>query len=221
MAASVAAIGSAARAVLALLVALVARILAATLRVTLVRDGAEPDGPLIYAFLHGQQLPLLRYPRPRPTAAVVSLSRDGSLQAGVLGKLGFGILRGSSSSGGARALGSSLGWLGRGRDLALAVDGPRGPAGRSKPGVIWLSQKARARIVPVACHVGAGIRLERSWDRFLIPWPFARVRIVAGAPWKPWEKDWTEERKLAYLDSLIGGLAEQAATPAARPCPSS
>jgi lysophospholipid acyltransferase (LPLAT)-like uncharacterized protein len=24
--------------------------------------------------------------------------------------------------------------------------------------------------------------LRRAWDRFLVPWPFARVVVVAGAP---------------------------------------
>jgi hypothetical protein len=40
--------------------------------------------------------------------------------------------------------------------------------------------------------------------------PFATVPILSGAHFRPWEKDWTEQRKLAYLDSLIAALAERA-----------
>jgi lysophospholipid acyltransferase (LPLAT)-like uncharacterized protein len=165
---------------------------------------------VIYAFLHGQQLPLLNYPRARATAALVSRSRDGGLQARVLGRLGFGIVRGSSSSGGASALASCLEWLRSGRSLALAVDGPRGPAGASKPGVIFLAERTRAPIVPVACAASRGARLASAWDGFLLPAPFALTCIIAGRPYRPWEKDWTGERKLAYLDSLISDLSRRA-----------
>jgi lysophospholipid acyltransferase (LPLAT)-like uncharacterized protein len=191
-------------------VAVAARVLGWTLQVRLRRAMAGRDGPVIYAFLHGQQLPLLRYPRPAPTAALVSLSRDGSLQARALRLLGLEILRGSSSRGGARGLKASLDWLAAGGDLALAVDGPRGPAGRAKPGVIYLAERSRASIVPVACSASRARRLAGAWDSFLLPMPFATVPIHSGPPYRPWQKDWTEQRKLAYLDSLLAALAERA-----------
>lgn len=200
-----------------LAVAAAARLLGVTLQVKLRRIRSRLEGPVIYAFMHGHQLPLLRYPLPRPTAALVSLSRDGALQARILGRLGFTILRGSSSRGGAAGLKASLDWLERGHDLALAVDGPRGPAGRAKPGVIFLAERARAAIVPVACSASRGRRLAATWDSFLLPLPFATIAIHSGAPFRPWEKDWTEKRKLAYLDSLIATLAERADREATAP----
>ena len=198
------------RAVLATVIALAARVLTWTLRVRIGRDGEEPDGPVIYAFMHGHQLPLLRYPRKRPTAALVSRSQDGSLQARVLRLFGMRVLRGSSSTGGAQALRSCLDWLLSGGSLALAVDGPVGPAGTSKPGVIVLAERARASIVPIACSARPSARLRGTWDSFLLPAPFARVPVLAGGPYRPWEKDWTDGRKLAYLDSLISDLANRA-----------
>jgi lysophospholipid acyltransferase (LPLAT)-like uncharacterized protein len=197
-------------AILGVLVAALAALLGRTLRVRLLAEHGDPGGPVIYAFLHGHQLPLLRYPRPRPTAAIVSLSRDGSLQSRILGLLGFEILRGSSSAGGASALRGSLEWLRQGGDLAMAVDGPRGPAGSAKPGVIYLAEKARACIVPLACSASHGRRLHGAWDAFLLPAPFSTVPIVSATPFRPWEKDWTQKRKLAYLDSLIAQLARRA-----------
>jgi hypothetical protein len=192
------------------LVATLARLLAATLDVEVHAPEATPQ-PVIYAFLHGQQLALLRFPRPGRTAAVVSLSRDGDLQARVLARLGLDVIRGSSSAGGAGALRRSLSWLAQGRHLALAVDGPRGPAGRCKPGVVWLSQRTRIPIVPVACASSSSRRLARTWDGFVIPAPFARACLFAGEPFRPWEKRWTEERKLTYLDAAIAELAARAA----------
>jgi lysophospholipid acyltransferase (LPLAT)-like uncharacterized protein len=197
-------------ALLGVAIAAVARALSWTLKARIRRKEEDPGGPVIYAFCHGHQLPLLRYPRPRPTAALVSLSRDGSLQARVLGLLGFRILRGSSSSGGAAALKTCLEWLGGGGDLALAVDGPRGPAGKTKPGVLFIADRAQAPIVPVACSASRGTRLRRAWDGFLVPAPFARVPILSGEIFRPWEKEWTDERKLAYLDSEIAALVDQA-----------
>jgi lysophospholipid acyltransferase (LPLAT)-like uncharacterized protein len=195
---------------LALAISLVARVWIRTLRVRLHQRGESADGPLIHAFLHGQQLPLLRYPLRRPAAALVSHSRDGSLSALVLDRLGFRILRGSSTRGGAAALRSCLEWLGSAGNLVLAVDGPRGPAGMAKPGVIQLAEKAHVPILPVACAASAGRKLARSWDGFLLPAPFCRVPILAGPEFRPWEKNWTDERKLAYLDSLIAELADRA-----------
>jgi hypothetical protein len=59
------------------------------------------------------------------------------------------------------------------------VDGPRGPAGIVKPGVVMLAYTADAAIVPL--HVSANRAwIMNSWDRFLIPKPFARVRIEFG-----------------------------------------
>ncbi len=197
-------------AVLAYLVAMAARLIGLTLRVRLRVRSRMAKGPVIYAFLHGQQMALLRYPRPRATAALVSLSQDGALQARVLSHLGLDIIRGSTSTGGAAALSASLSWLASGRDLAVAVDGPRGPAGRSKPGTIWLSQKARAPIIPVACAASTAHRLRGAWDSFMIPVPFARVPIHSGEPFRPWEMDWTDQRKLSYLDSLLSDLSARA-----------
>ena len=198
------------RALFGFAVAVIARVLTWTLRVEVTHQTDMLTGPIIYAFLHGHQLALLRFPRPRPTAAIVSHSRDGQLQARVLATLGLEVIRGSSSAGGAAALKSSMEWLEGGRDLALAIDGPRGPAGKAKPGVIWLSQKTRVPIVPVACTASPARHLHGTWDSFMIPLPFARVPIRTGVAFKPWEQDWTQERKLTYLDSLISDLESSA-----------
>jgi lysophospholipid acyltransferase (LPLAT)-like uncharacterized protein len=154
--------------------------------VTLVVDPAletAADRPWVLAFLHGKQWPLLAWKRRRKTVVMVSLSDDGQIQSRALSTLGLVVVRGSSSRGGARALAGLVRSLkDRGHDAAFAVDGPRGPYGVPKPGVVMAARAAGAVIVPMGSAMGAGKRFVRAWDRFELAWPFARVAVVLGAP---------------------------------------
>ncbi|MBN1772837.1 MAG: lysophospholipid acyltransferase family protein [Deltaproteobacteria bacterium] len=165
----------------AALVSLLARLLVRTLRVTFVGPSpATLPHPCVYAFAHGRQVPLLRWPRPR-TAVLASLSRDGRLQARVMRRFGFEVLDGSSSRGGARALAGALERLRGGLDLALAVDGPRGPRGVVKPGVVYLASRSGVFLIPMSSACVRAWRLQ-TWDGFALPWPFSRVVVVVGRP---------------------------------------
>jgi lysophospholipid acyltransferase (LPLAT)-like uncharacterized protein len=160
---------------------LVVRLWAATWRVRLVLEPGAETGPRVLAFWHGKQLPLVAV-RSRNAVALVSWSKDGELQTGVMRSLGLAVVRGSSSKGGATALRAVVSALARGLDAVFAVDGPRGPAGRAKPGALLAARLSGARMVPVGSAVSRATVLGRAWDRFTLPWPFARVVVVAGAP---------------------------------------
>ncbi len=164
------------------LLALAVRALAATWRVE--RPPWPAPGPCVVAFWHGEQLPMIALHRGLGLCGLASRSKDGALVAATLTRLGYRVVRGSSSRGGAEALVQSRTALREGASPAFAVDGPRGPAGAVAPGAEAL---ARAAQVPVVYGVvtAAGWR-ARSWDRFLVPWPFARVRVDYGV-WKPGE----------------------------------
>lgn len=138
--------------------------------------------PRVFAFFHGQQMALLAARQARRTAVVVSRSADGEIQAAVMRRLGFSVVRGSSSRGGAVALRAVVRELSAGRDAALAVDGPRGPRCVAKPGALLAARKSGAVVLPVASAAARVFVLGRAWDRFEIPWPFSRVTIVVGAP---------------------------------------
>jgi hypothetical protein len=136
-------------------------------------------GPVLYAFTHGVLLPLTFTHRDRGIRVLVSQSRDGEIIARILGRLGFDTARGSSSRGGDRAA-LKLAALGReGYDLAVTPDGPRGPRGSVAPGVAVVAARSGAPIVPVAVAARPAWN-ARSWDRFLVPPPFARVWVVYG-----------------------------------------
>lgn len=139
--------------------------------------------PSVFAFWHGRQMPLFGAGRGRPNVAMVSRSRDGELQAGILRACGIGTVRGSSSRGGARALGALVRRLARNGENALfAVDGPRGPRFVAKAGAAKAAALARAPLLPVGSGARWAFRLSRAWDEFLVVLPFSRVIVVVGEP---------------------------------------
>lgn len=170
------------------LLGLLARLWLATLRVRVVVDPALADRgehPWVFAFWHGTQWPLLAWRRRKPTVVMVSHSRDGAMQARALRLQGLGVVRGSSSRGGARGLAALVRRMRRGADAAFAVDGPRGPHGSVKGGAILAARAAGGMLVPMGAGVTRGIVLRKTWDQFQIAWPFSRVTVALGEPIDP------------------------------------
>ena len=119
----------------------------------------------------------------RHGAALISASRDGELLADAIKRFGFDVVRGSSSRLGASAILQLEGVLASGRDVVITPDGPRGPAYELGPGVIFLAQKSGTAVVPINMEYSSCWRIK-SWDRFIVPRPFARVRVIIGAPYR-------------------------------------
>jgi len=119
----------------------------------------------------------------RHGAALISASRDGELLADAIKRFGFDVVRGSSSRLGASAILQLEGVLASGRDVVITPDGPRGPAYKLGPGIIFLAQKSGAAVVPINMEYSSCWRIK-SWDRFIVPRPFARVRVIIGAPYR-------------------------------------
>ena len=181
------------RRLLGSILGVVARVWLATLRVRVRVDPAlegASDRPWVLAFFHGAQWPLLAWPRRRRTVVLVSLSRDGAMQARALEVQGFGVVRGSSSRAGARGLAALVRAMRRdGADAAFAVDGPRGPRGVVKGGAVVAARACGGVVVPMASAVRCGVVLRRSWDRLAIAWPFTRVDVAIGSPIEPGASD--------------------------------
>jgi lysophospholipid acyltransferase (LPLAT)-like uncharacterized protein len=168
---------------------IIARVWLATLRVRVSMDPALEalgDRPWVLVFWHGTQWPLLAWRRRRSTVVLVSLSRDGTMQARALSLQGLRVVRGSTSRGGVRGLAAIVRMMKRdGVDAAFAVDGPRGPRGVVQGGAIVAARAAGAVLVPMAGAVRHGMVLHRAWDRFAIAWPFSRVDVALGRPIDP------------------------------------
>jgi lysophospholipid acyltransferase (LPLAT)-like uncharacterized protein len=135
--------------------------------------------PVVMALWHGEMLPLLVYHRDRQIAVLVSEHGDGEIIARILAAFGFRLVRGSSSRGAARALVALDRELQSGVDVGITPDGPRGPRHSVAPGALLAAHRAGARILPLAASASAFWQLG-SWDRFIIPKPFARITIAYG-----------------------------------------
>ncbi len=165
--------------------------------------------PWVLSFFHGTQFPLLAWRRRRPTAVMVSLSKDGALQARALGLLGFDVVRGSSSRDGARGLAALVRRVRSGAcDAAFAVDGPRGPYGTVKAGAAFVAARTGAWLVPMGSAIRRGKVFARAWDRFALPWPFTTVAVVLGAPITSAAR---ENAAGAVLAAAIGAANDRAA----------
>jgi len=137
--------------------------------------------PMIWTFWHNRMfvVPLLRdgYARHRTGAVLSSPSGDGAIIAAVMKSFGLKSVRGSSSRRGATALLELAGTLKAGEDVAVTPDGPRGPRYKLGQGVVFLAQQTGAGILPIHIEYSRAVRLK-SWDRFMIPLPFAKVRVI-------------------------------------------
>jgi len=165
------------------------RAIGATWRFT-VSDAPEYKAALargerfVYAAWHSALLPLAVFHRNEGIAVLVSRHLDGEVIARVSERLGFVTARGSSTRGGEAGVRGMLAWAGRDRHIAVTPDGPRGPAEQVKPGALYLAERTGRRMVPIAMAAHP-VRLLRSWDRFRVPLPFARVLVAHGAPFDP------------------------------------
>lgn len=121
---------------------------------------------------------------------MISPSVDGEAPSMLAKLYGAHVVRGSGSYTGVRAV--------RGVHQAIAKelispaitpDGPRGPRFKMKPGAIFAAQISRKPVIPMA-YAARPARLLGTWDKFVIPFPFAKVCIAIGEPYFP-------ERKLS------------------------
>jgi hypothetical protein len=141
-------------------------------------------GQVIVAVWHQRFLPALAYVtkfRNFEPLIMISQSRDGEVAARLAKRLGLVPVRGSSSKGGATALSSILHELKRSSAVIHIVDGPKGPKGIVKPGLITMAQVSGAVILPVIVSAKKAW-IMGSWDHFLVPKPFSEVTIDWGPP---------------------------------------
>jgi lysophospholipid acyltransferase (LPLAT)-like uncharacterized protein len=135
----------------------------------------------IMAFFHGRVLTATYFFRDRGIVVMISENFDGEWIARIIERFGYGTSRGSSSRGGQRALLRLKRDMEQGRPAGFAVDGPRGPARKVQPGVVWLAKLTGNPVVPFHMEASRHWSL-RSWDRTQIPLPFSTVALAVGTP---------------------------------------
>lgn len=162
------------------------RIWAKTSRISIVGreeyNRAKAEGKaVIFLIWHGRLMLAPYFFRKQRIAALVSPSQDGEIIARIAQGWGFRIIRGSGSHSMVRAWIEMKEDLGRGGELIIVPDGPRGPDRKLKAGAVKLAQETGARLVPWTYSASRKKRLK-SWDRFLFFYPFSRIVAIYGNP---------------------------------------
>ena len=124
---------------------------------------------------------LRRFFPNRHGSALISASRDGDLLSDAIHRFDYDVVRGSSSKLGATALLQLGEVLAKHGDVVITPDGPRGPVYELGPGIIFLAQKTGAAVLPINLEYSSCWRVK-SWDRFIIPKPFSKARVIIGQP---------------------------------------
>ncbi len=180
-----------------------------------VRAMAAEDARFVLAFWHRRLVMMpLAYPFRRRNAAgerrgvaiLSSDSKDGERSAATWRWFGIHAVRGTASHGGAQALVRMIQAVKQGWDLGITVDGPRGPRQRAKAGVLAVSRKTGAWLVPVCVSYSRAWTLK-TWDAMLVPKPFSTVTVRYGEPFRLAERE-DEEAARLRLEQALNGLEQ-------------
>lgn len=161
------------------------RILASTWRVKILNkellDQHHENGQApVFAFWHQQIPAAIGSHQGYPVRVMVSKNRDGQMIADLASRLGFKTIRGSSSRGASTALRKMLEIAEGSEALGFTPDGPRGPLHSVAPGVVYVAATS-GRVLMTAGFAASRFWQAKSWDRMIIPKPFARLVIVYDA----------------------------------------
>jgi len=107
-------------------------------------------------------------------SAIISQHFDGSLIAATLNLLGIRPLRGSSRKGAHQVLLQAFKSIKKGEEVLITPDGPRGPRHHMSDGAIGIALKSKLPIF-VMSFTAESFWQVKSWDKFVIPKPFAKV----------------------------------------------
>ena len=173
-----------------------------------VEDLVARDERFILCFWHRRLVMMpLAYPfhrRVKGVAILSSDSRDGERSAATWRWFGIHAVRGTASEDGAKALVRMIQAVRKGWDFGITPDGPRGPLMVMKPGTVALARKTGAWVVPVSLAFDRCFEL-RTWDRMVIPVPFATCIVRFGTPYQigPKADDTAENLRLQQkMDTL-------------------
>ena len=136
--------------------------------------------PFIVIFWHGDIMPITWVHRGSGFAPLISRHADGEVIARIVEGLGYRTVRGSTTRGGVRALLETAQYVNDGITVAFTPDGPRGPRHAFTPGAIIVAQRTGRPIVALGVTASRAWRMK-SWDRHLVPKPFATVTIRYSA----------------------------------------
>lgn len=196
------------------LVALLIKLLMLSCRVVTI-EGMERErdaisrsgGGAIYATWHQRMSYHFHFFGSRHVTVMISRSRDGEYAARLASWLGFKNVRGSSTRGGSRAMKELIKRIKEGEIGGMLADGPQGPGRVAKRGSVVIARNTEVPLIPILWGADR-CWMFNSWDRYMIPKPFARVAIFFCEPiWIPLsaKRRELEEYRQLFEDRLNQG----------------
>jgi lysophospholipid acyltransferase (LPLAT)-like uncharacterized protein len=188
-------------------------LLRTTLRVELLNSERYADlqarrVPILFALWHGRMFLPIDAHRNEGIVTMASKSQDGNIITRWLENNGYLVTRGSTSRGGSEALRRMVRHVRSGHNVALTVDGPKGPARVVQSGVVRLARMTDAWILPISFSSSLPLFL-RSWDRYLLPKPFSRNVVAYGEPFAV-PQEMSDEVALAKIRAALDDVTAAA-----------
>ncbi len=172
----------------------------------------EEGRPFVLAFWHGRLLMMsCAWRHKSDVNMLISSHPDGRFVARTMGHFGVPSIVGSTTRGGWSATRKIVKLLRNGGIAGITPDGPQGPRMRVSDGVITIARMANAPILPLA-YSASRRKVLSTWDRFMLPLPFAQGVFLWGAPvLVPKDADEaTREVKRLELEKALLALTERA-----------
>lgn len=148
----------------------------------------HPQGALLLGCWHEQMIGFLAaHAWSFPYMAMASRSKDGDYAAFLARKMGFTPVRGSSrkknkEKGGKAAIETYISNMQQGGRGGITVDGPKGPRHECKPGIVLIASETGAMIIPGAAIAEKKWVISSAWDKFQIPKPFTKIKLIYADP---------------------------------------
>ena len=151
-------------------------------------DGNDPSvdakkkglSPIVCSW-HDRIFGCTYYMRGRGLVVMSSVSFDAEYTARCIQRFGFGVIKGSSTRGGTRALVEMIRLVKNDFPTAFTIDGPRGPRYQVKPGPAMLAKRTGNPIIPFMVETKWSKSMN-SWDKLRVPLPFSRAKAFFGEP---------------------------------------
>lgn len=146
----------------------------------------QTPSPRMIVVWHNRSFPMpevfRRCFQPERVSCLISPSKLAAWEVAFFRQFRLRVVRGSSTRRSVQAARELFRELRSGNDVGISPDGPSGPLYSFKPGAVAIARKAGVPVLLAIPNARAARRLK-TWDRHLVPYPFATidldVRVVA------------------------------------------
>ena len=132
---------------------------------------------------------------------LISSHSDGRIISNAVSHLGIQTISGSSRNQSISSLREIIKNVKNNEILGITPDGPKGPSGKIKDGLISLLKKTEVVVLPLSYSGKLKIKLK-TWDKFIFVTPFNKFVAVWGNPIKYDKSKTIEENKILIENEI-------------------